>query len=111
MTVLIVSPAAHSKGKKKKAEATPTETLTPTPTPTPEVHLWNFDQDKPGTVATGWKAIEGDWHVIADPTAPSKPNVFGLPAGRLVKFSATSTTKISTCFPPDAPAITSRSRE
>jgi len=85
MTVLIVSPAAHSKGKKKKAGPTPTETMTPTPTPTPEVHLWNFDQDKPGTVATGWKAIEGDWQVIADPTAPSKPNVFGLPAGRMLK--------------------------
>src|SRR5579862_5701643 len=85
MTVLIVSPAALSKGRKKKAEATPTETLTPTPTPTPEVHMWNFDQDKTGTVATGWSAVEGDWQVIADPTAPSKPNVFGLPAGRLVK--------------------------
>src|ERR1700674_5549701 len=85
MTVLIVSPAAHSKGKKKKAVVTPTETLTPTPTPTPEVPLWNFASDKPGGVATGWKAIEGDWQVIADPTAPSKPNVFGLPAGRLVK--------------------------
>ena len=85
MTVLIVSPAAHSKGKKKKSEPTPTETSTPTPTPTPEVHLWNFDQDKPGTVAAGWNAVEGDWQVIADPTAPSKPNVFGLPAGRMLK--------------------------
>jgi Domain of Unknown Function (DUF1080) len=85
MTVLIVSPAAHSKGKKKKTGPTPTETVTPTPTPTPETHLWNFDQDKPGTVAAGWKAIEGDWQVIADPSAPSKPNVFGLPAGRLLK--------------------------
>src|SRR5277367_5877341 len=85
MTVLIVSPAALSKGKKKKAAATPTETITPTPTPTPEVHLWNFDSDKAGEVAAGWKAIEGDWQVIADATAPSKPNVFGLPAGRMLK--------------------------
>src|SRR5271156_3112793 len=77
MTVLVISPAAYSKGKKKKAVPTPTETQTPTPTPTPEVHVWNFDQDKVGEVPAGWKAIEGDWQVIAEPTAPSKPNAFG----------------------------------
>ncbi len=64
MTVLIVSPAAYSKGKKKKAEAEPTATLTPTPTPTPEVHVWNFDSDKAGEVPAGWKAVEGEWQVI-----------------------------------------------
>jgi len=85
MTVLVISPSAYSKGKKKKAEVTPTETLTPTPTPTPEAHVWNFDQDKAGGVPTGWKAVEGDWQVIADPSAPSKPNTIGLPAGRLLK--------------------------
>ena len=85
MTVLVMSPAAYSKGKKKKAEVTPTETMTPTPTPTPEVHVWNFDSDKAGEVPAGWKAIEGDWQVIPDPSAPSKPNTFGLPAGRLLK--------------------------
>src|SRR5271156_2745060 len=85
MTVLIVSPAAQSRGKKKKAEATPTETLTPTPTPTPEVHVWNFDQDKAGQVPAGWKAIEGDWQGIPDPSAPSKPNTSGWPAVRLLK--------------------------
>lgn len=74
--VLIASPAAHSRSKKKAAEPTPT--MTPTATPTPEVHVWNFDQDKAGTVASGWKAVEGDWQVIADPTAPSQPNAFGL---------------------------------
>ncbi|HZC45751.1 MAG TPA: family 16 glycoside hydrolase [Candidatus Acidoferrum sp.] len=84
MTVLLVSPAAYSKPKKKKA-AEPTATLTPTPTPTPEVHVWNFDQDKAGAVPAGWKAIEGDWQVIPDPSAPSKPNTFGLPAGRMLK--------------------------
>jgi Domain of Unknown Function (DUF1080) len=84
--VLIVSPDAYSKPRKKKgAEATPTETLTPTPTPTPEVHVWNFDSDKAGDVPAGWKAVEGDWQVIADPSAPSKPNTFGLPAGRMLK--------------------------
>ncbi|MGB8685661.1 MAG: family 16 glycoside hydrolase [Candidatus Binatus sp.] len=85
MAVLVVSPAAYSKGRKKKAEPTATETQTPTATPTPEVHVWNFDQDKVGEVPTGWSAIEGDWQVIADPSAPSKPNVFGLPAGRMLK--------------------------
>jgi Domain of Unknown Function (DUF1080) len=85
MTVLVVSPAAYSKPRKKKGEVTPTETLTPTPTPTPEVHGWNFDQDKAGGVPAGWKAVEGDWQVIADPSAPSKPNTLGLPAGRLIK--------------------------
>jgi hypothetical protein len=84
MIVLIFSPAAFSKPKKKK-EPEPTPTLTPTPTPTPEVHLWNFDSDKAGEMPAGWKAIEGDWQVIADPSAPSKPNVFGLPAGRMLK--------------------------
>jgi hypothetical protein len=75
--VLIVSPAADSKPR-KKAAVQPTPTLTPTATPTPEVHVWNFDQDKVGSVAAGWKAVEGDWQVTADPTAPSQPNAFGL---------------------------------
>src|SRR6266478_8877405 len=78
MTVLVISPDAYSKPKKKKAEAAPTETLTPTPTPTPEVHVWNFDSDKAGAVPAGWKALEGDWQVIPDPTAPSQPNTYGL---------------------------------
>ena len=47
--------------------------------------MWNFDSDKAGEVPAGWKAIEGDWQVIPDPSAPSKPNTFGLPAGRLLK--------------------------
>src|ERR1035437_3116008 len=51
----------------------------------PDAHVWNFDQDKAGEVPAGWKALEGDWQVIADPSAPSKPNTFGLPAGRLLQ--------------------------
>ena len=84
LTVLVTSPAAHSK-QKKKLVPTPTVTVTPTATPTPEVHVWNFDQDQAGAVPAGWKPLEGDWQVIADPSAPSKPNTFGLPAGRLLK--------------------------
>jgi hypothetical protein len=80
--IAATSPAAWSKSKKKAPEPTPT--LTPTATPTPEVHVWNFDQDKAGGAAAGWKAVEGEWQVIADPSAPSKPNVYGLPAGRLL---------------------------
>ncbi len=73
--VLVVSPPAQSKPKRKAVE--PTATLTPTATPTPEVHVWNFDDDKAGSVPAGWKAVEGDWQVIPEPTAPSKPNTFG----------------------------------
>lgn len=58
--------------------------MTPTATPTPEQKVWNFDQDKAGGAANGWKPIEGEWQVIADPTAPSQPNAYGLPPGRLV---------------------------
>lgn len=80
--VAVTSPAAWSKSKKKAPEPTPT--LTPTATPTPEVHVWNFDQDKAGGAPAGWKAVEGEWQVIPDQSAPSKPNVYGLPAGRLL---------------------------
>src|SRR5260370_23208159 len=80
VTVLLVSPAAHSKPKKKVV--TPTPTLTPTATPTPEVHVWNFDSDKAGAVPAGWKVLDGDWQVIPDPTAPSQPNTFGLTGQR-----------------------------
>jgi hypothetical protein len=82
MMLLAIAPAAYS--KKKTATPTPTPTLTPTATATPEVKTWNFDQDKAGAMPAGWKAVEGDWTVIADPTAPSQPNTFGLPAGRLI---------------------------
>src|SRR5260370_38467639 len=85
MTVLVISPDAYSKPKKKKAAVEPTATLTPTPTPTPEVHMRNFDSDKAGEAPAGWKALEGDWQEIPDPSAPSKPNTFGLPAGLLLK--------------------------
>ncbi|HYB91888.1 MAG TPA: family 16 glycoside hydrolase [Candidatus Binataceae bacterium] len=81
--MLAMTPAAYPRAK-KKVEPTPTETPTPTATPTPEAKVWNFDQDKAGEVASGWKAISGDWQVIPDPSAPSPPNTFGLPPGRLL---------------------------
>jgi hypothetical protein len=35
----------------------------------------NFDQDPTGKLAPGWTNASGTWQVVADPTAPSKPNV------------------------------------
>ena len=36
---------------------------------------WNFDADSPGTIAKGFFNDVGEWKVVADPTAPSSPNV------------------------------------
>jgi hypothetical protein len=36
--------------------------------------LWNFDADKPGSIAKGFNNEMGDWKIIADSTAPSQPN-------------------------------------
>lgn len=40
------------------------------------IHSWNFDSDKSGEVAAGFKAESGEWKIVADDAAPSKPNVF-----------------------------------
>jgi hypothetical protein len=79
---ILCAPAAWAK---KKHEPTPTPIPTATPTPAPIVKEWNFDQDKAHEVAQGWTAVEGEWRVLPDPTAPSPPNGFGLGPGRLVK--------------------------
>ncbi len=36
---------------------------------------WNFDTDKVGEIAKGFTNEVGKWEVVADNTAPSKPNV------------------------------------
>jgi hypothetical protein len=36
---------------------------------------WTFDKDSVGKIAPGWNQASGNWRVIADATAPSKPNV------------------------------------
>ena len=48
---------------------------------------WNFDKDPVGKAPAGWKIaspslVEGKsaWTVVADPSAPSPPNVFSLAA-------------------------------
>ena len=77
--ILLAGPA------ESKKKPTPTVTPTATPTATPIVKVWNFDNDKQHQIAQGWTALEGDWEVLPDPTAPSPPNGFGLGPGRLVK--------------------------
>lgn len=37
--------------------------------------VWNFDSDKPGDIPEGFTNGVGEWKVVADETAPSKPNV------------------------------------
>jgi hypothetical protein len=37
--------------------------------------FWNFDADKTGVIAKGFINESGKWEVLADDTAPSKPNV------------------------------------
>ena len=82
VAIVMVAPPAYSK---KKKEPTPTATLTPTATATPEVRVWNFDADKADQLADGWQDVDGaGWQVFSDPTAPSQPNDFGLPAGRMI---------------------------
>jgi hypothetical protein len=39
------------------------------------ISSWNFDKDPTGKIATNWSQASGTWRVVADPTAPSKPNV------------------------------------
>src|SRR5262245_33795426 len=50
-----------------------------------EGKVWDFDKDATGKLPEGWSIREthsskakGIWEVIADPTAPSKPNVLSL---------------------------------
>ncbi len=40
-----------------------------------EQKVWNFDGDTPGTIARGFGDETGEWKVVADDSAPSKPNV------------------------------------
>ena len=46
-----------------------------------KTEIWNFDQDKRQALPSGWlsehtgQGSNGDWKVVADPTALSQPNV------------------------------------
>src|SRR5512143_1725204 len=37
--------------------------------------VWNFDANKTGDIPEGFTNEVGEWKVVADETAPSKPNV------------------------------------
>ena len=37
---------------------------------------WNFDADAPGGAASGFAPFYGAWIILADDTAPSRPNVY-----------------------------------
>jgi len=39
------------------------------------VKTWKFDNDRPGVLAEGFYAAAGQWKVMPDASAPSKPNV------------------------------------
>jgi hypothetical protein len=41
---------------------------------TPE-KAWNFDADKQGGIPEGFMAVRGDWKIVVDPDAPSRPTV------------------------------------
>jgi hypothetical protein len=47
---------------------------------------WTFDNDKPGQIAGGFSNETGDWKVVADYSAPSKPNVLA----QMAKSSAST---------------------
>jgi hypothetical protein len=36
---------------------------------------WNFDTDKQGGIPEGFMVVRGDWRIVADPDATSRPNV------------------------------------
>ncbi len=36
---------------------------------------WNFDGETPGVLPQGFGQFRGDWKIVADETAPSRPNV------------------------------------
>ena len=38
-------------------------------------NTWSFDNDQQGRIARGFSIETGDWKVVADASAPSKPNV------------------------------------
>jgi hypothetical protein len=39
-----------------------------------EERTWNFDRDEAGKIAKDFSNESGDWEVVADESAPSKPN-------------------------------------
>ncbi len=76
--VLLATPAFAHKPK------TTASTADSTKSSSPMTRTWNFDHDKTNRLAAGWTAVEGNWEVLPDATAPSPPNTLGLPPGRFL---------------------------
>jgi hypothetical protein len=49
-------------------------------------NTWTFDNDQPGRIASGFSNETGDWKVVADASAPSKPNILA----QMAKSSAST---------------------
>jgi len=57
---------------------------------------WNFDADKTGSIPEGFTVVLGNWKIVVDPDAPSRPNVLAQMASNsgstfnLILFSGTN---------------------
>jgi hypothetical protein len=57
-----------------------------------ESKTWNFDKDETGSLPAGWlsertgQGAEGNWVVLADPSAPSQPNVLAQTSASNVSY-------------------------
>jgi hypothetical protein len=96
--VVLLSSACDGGAKETKTETKTTTTKTETRTetkvetktetkvePKTDAKSWTFDDAKPGAVPTGIRTVQtgeasdpATWDVVAEPSAPSPPNVFGV---------------------------------
>jgi hypothetical protein len=63
----------------------PTQTSSPMPSAPSTPHTWNWDDLSPGPLPAAWRVAEtksvgkpATWAIVADPGAPSPPNVLAL---------------------------------
>jgi hypothetical protein len=77
---------ANRSSKTSGAEPAPVEAVAPSP------HSWTFDEVPAGATAPGFRIAEtggrgtpATWSVVADPSAPSRPHVFGITASTNTK--------------------------
>ncbi len=62
----------------RPAHPQPQAQTAPAPANSATQVAWSFDDDAAFARDQNWIAVDGDWEVLRDPTAPSLPNVFGL---------------------------------
>jgi hypothetical protein len=67
--VMLTARAAHPQPQAQTA---------PAPVNSAAQVAWSFDDDTAFAADSKWIAVDGDWEVLRDPTAPSLPNAFGL---------------------------------